>query len=89
MRCDTFALRTIHPSIRSRRCGKYLADECSRREQVLRPISRLGGITYGRTIEGFELLRPDFQKDLGGPEGYEKLEGERRGKDNSHADGKI
>jgi hypothetical protein len=56
--------------------------------QVLRPISRLGGITYGRTIEGFELPRPDFNKDLGGPDGYEKLEGERRGKDN-HAEGKI
>lgn len=58
-------------------------------KQVLRPISRLGGITYGRTIEGFELLRPDFEKNLGGSEGYEKLEGERGGKDDSHADGKI
>ncbi|CAK7263009.1 hypothetical protein SEPCBS119000_000265 [Sporothrix epigloea] len=27
---------------------------------VLRPVSRLGGITYGRTLEGFELLRPNF-----------------------------
>jgi flavin reductase (DIM6/NTAB) family NADH-FMN oxidoreductase RutF len=27
---------------------------------VLRPVSRFGGITYGRTTEGFELLRPDF-----------------------------
>lgn len=69
---------------------KYLADECcSRCEQVLRPISRLGGITYGRTIEGFELLRPDFEKDLGGSEGYEKLEAETGGNDNGHADGKI
>ncbi|KAG8166150.1 hypothetical protein KVR01_004702 [Diaporthe batatas] len=57
---------------------------------VLRPISRLGGITYGRTIEGFELPRPDFNKDLGGPEGYEKLEAERRAKDDDgRADGKI
>ncbi|KAL2282573.1 hypothetical protein FJTKL_10438 [Diaporthe vaccinii] len=56
---------------------------------VLRPISRLGGITYGRTIEGFELLRPDFEKNLGGSEGYEKLERENGGKDGSHADGKI
>lgn len=43
---------------------------CSRRvqpidrsvPQVLRPISRLGGITYGRVTEGFELLRPDYEK---------------------------
>ncbi|CAK7237316.1 hypothetical protein SBRCBS47491_009934 [Sporothrix bragantina] len=27
---------------------------------VLRPVSRLGGITYGRTVDGFEILRPDF-----------------------------
>lgn len=58
-------------------------------QQVLRPISRLGGITYGRTIEGFELPRPDFTKDLGGPAGYEKLEGDRGGKDDGHAEGKI
>ena len=41
--------------------------------QVLRPISRLGGITYGRTTEAFELPRPDFDKDVGGEEGYDKL----------------
>ena len=29
---------------------------------VLRPISRLGGITYGRTVEVLELPRPDFEK---------------------------
>ena len=29
---------------------------------VLRPVSRLGGITYGRTTELFELPRPDFEK---------------------------
>ena len=28
---------------------------------VLRPISRLGGITYGRTVEVLELPRPDFE----------------------------
>ncbi len=27
---------------------------------ILRPISRLGGIMYGRTAEGVELPRPDF-----------------------------
>lgn len=25
-------------------------------------MSRLGGITYGRTVEGIELLRPEFDK---------------------------
>ena len=29
---------------------------------VLRPVSRLGGITYGRTTDGFELPRPKFQE---------------------------
>ena len=29
---------------------------------VLRPVSRLGGITYGRTPEFFELPRPDFEE---------------------------
>lgn len=28
----------------------------------LKPVSRLGGITYGRTTEGFELPRPDWEK---------------------------
>lgn len=34
--------------------------------QILRPISRLGGITYGRVLDGIELPRPDwneFEKD--------------------------
>ena len=42
----------------------------------MRPISRLGGITYGRTTEAIELQRPDFQKNLGGQEGYDKLAGD-------------
>ncbi|KAK4249663.1 hypothetical protein C7999DRAFT_29915 [Corynascus novoguineensis] len=42
--------------------------------KVLRPISRLGGITYGRTTDAFELPRPDFEKDVGGMEGVKKLE---------------
>ncbi|KAJ1303661.1 hypothetical protein OPQ81_008089 [Rhizoctonia solani] len=41
---------------------------------VLRPMSRLGGITYGRTVEGIELPRPVFEKDVGGMEAYKKLE---------------
>ncbi|SPO01085.1 related to conserved protein/domain typically associated with flavoprotein oxygenases, DIM6/NTAB family [Cephalotrichum gorgonifer] len=40
---------------------------------VLRPISRLGGITYGRTTEAMEIPRPSFEKDIGGVEGYQKL----------------
>lgn len=30
--------------------------------QIIRPICRLGGITYGRVTEGFELLRPEYEK---------------------------
>lgn len=29
--------------------------------KVLRPISRLGGISYGRTVEGYELPRLKFE----------------------------
>ncbi len=39
-------------------------------------MSRLGGITYGRTTEAVEILRPDFQRDFGGQEAYERLEKE-------------
>ncbi|KAH8879141.1 hypothetical protein GQ53DRAFT_672776 [Thozetella sp. PMI_491] len=41
--------------------------------KVLRPVGRLGGVSYGRTTQAFELLRPDFEKDLGGKEAVEKL----------------
>ncbi len=30
----------------------------------LKPVSRLGGITYGRTTGGYELPRPDFDKEV-------------------------
>ncbi|EQK98404.1 FMN-binding split barrel [Ophiocordyceps sinensis CO18] len=40
---------------------------------ILRPISRMGGITYARTIEAVELTRPKFEEDLGGQEGLDKL----------------
>lgn len=40
-------------------------------------MSRLGGITYGRTTELFELPRPDFEKDVGGREAVEKLRTEK------------
>ncbi|KAL6720465.1 hypothetical protein ACLMJK_002388 [Lecanora helva] len=37
---------------------------------ILRPMSRLGGIMYGRTTEGVELPRPDFaEKEKGGETG--------------------
>ncbi|KAF8245520.1 hypothetical protein K440DRAFT_603556 [Wilcoxina mikolae CBS 423.85] len=32
--------------------------------EVLRPVSRLGGVTYGRTTEVFELLRPRFEEEV-------------------------
>lgn len=35
---------------------------------VLKPISRLGGITYGRTTQAFELLRPDYDVVTKDPE---------------------
>ena len=31
---------------------------------ILRPMSRLGGIMYGRTVEGCELPRPDYEEKL-------------------------
>lgn len=36
-------------------------------------MSRLGGDTYGKTTQVIELKRPDFEKDLNGLEGLEKL----------------
>lgn len=45
--------------------------------QVLRPICRLGGITYGRVTEAIELPRPDFERDVGGMEGVERLQAKR------------
>jgi len=31
---------------------------------ILRPISRLGGITYARVIDGFEILRPVLNREI-------------------------
>ncbi|KAF4981354.1 hypothetical protein FZEAL_2839 [Fusarium zealandicum] len=45
---------------------------------VLRPVSRLGGITYARVNEAWELPRPDFEKDIGGFEGLGKFKGEEK-----------
>ena len=50
-------------------------------------MSRLGGVTYGRVTEAFELLRPDWDKDFGGQEAYEKLEKQRFGINGDAADG--
>lgn len=33
----------------------------------------MGGITYSRTNEAFELPRPKFEQDLGGQNGLDKL----------------
>ncbi|KAI0180208.1 hypothetical protein GGR52DRAFT_568958 [Hypoxylon sp. FL1284] len=52
-------------------------DRCLVAPEVLRPVSRLGGITYGRLTEAIEIPRPSFEKDLGGAEGYEKLKKSR------------
>ncbi|KAF5026661.1 hypothetical protein F66182_1245 [Fusarium sp. NRRL 66182] len=41
--------------------------------KVLRSVGRLGGITYGRVTQGVELQRPDFEKDIGGQEGLDKV----------------
>ncbi|GKT47842.1 uncharacterized protein ColSpa_08023 [Colletotrichum spaethianum] len=41
--------------------------------KVLRPVSRLGGITYGRTTEVLEIPRADWDKNVGGEEGWEKI----------------
>ncbi|KKA26829.1 hypothetical protein TD95_000770 [Thielaviopsis punctulata] len=41
--------------------------------KILRPISRLGGITYGRTTDVIEIPRPDFDRDIGGMDGYNRL----------------
>ncbi|KAF2860235.1 hypothetical protein K470DRAFT_217610 [Piedraia hortae CBS 480.64] len=32
---------------------------------ILRPVARLGGITYGRIMNAFELLRPDWEEFKG------------------------
>ncbi|RDW83355.1 FMN-binding split barrel [Coleophoma crateriformis] len=40
---------------------------------VLKPISRLGGITYGRTRETFELPRPDYRETVESSEEAKKL----------------
>ncbi|KAG9239208.1 flavoprotein-like protein oxygenase [Amylocarpus encephaloides] len=40
---------------------------------VLKPMSRLGGITYGRTTEGFEIPRPDWKESVENNDEAQKL----------------
>lgn len=46
---------------------------------VLRPVSRLGGIMYGRTVEGCEIPRPDFAEKKEGGETEGLLTSKREG----------
>ncbi|KYK56534.1 nitrilotriacetate monooxygenase component B [Drechmeria coniospora] len=48
----------------------------------LQPVSRLGGITYGRTTEAVEIPRPKFDGDLGGEQGFGRL---RKAQQSLHA----
>lgn len=36
--------------------------------EKLKPVSRLGGITYARSTQGFEILRPNFKAESAKPE---------------------
>ncbi|KAH9989494.1 hypothetical protein F4779DRAFT_610394 [Xylariaceae sp. FL0662B] len=49
--------------------------------EVLRPVGRVGGITYARLTDLVELPRPVFATDVGGMEGYEELKAKRGGSD--------
>jgi len=40
---------------------------------ILKPVSRLGGITYGRTTEGFDILRPDYESAVANNAEAQKL----------------
>lgn len=40
----------------------------------LKPVSRLGGITYARTVHGYEKPRPDFDKEIAKDEVKQLLE---------------
>ena len=44
---------------------------------VLRPVSRMGGITYARVVDGIEIPRPDFEQSLNAMGGED--EAKRRG----------
>jgi len=40
---------------------------------ILRPVARLGGITYGRVTEGFEIPRPDYSEAMAKSDEVRKL----------------
>jgi hypothetical protein len=42
-------------------------------QQVLRPMSRLGGISYGRLTDGIEIPRPSYSKTVENNEDAKKL----------------
>lgn len=44
--------------------------------QILRPMARLGGITYGRVTEGIELPRPEWKEQKEHAEGLIKPKAE-------------
>lgn len=50
------------------RSSKHLTVDAAK----LRPISRMGGITYGRVGEGFQLPRPVWEKEKDAYEGGPK-----------------
>lgn len=62
----------VDPAIYINGCSSHIipADPV----QILRPMSRLGGITYGRLLEGVELPRPEWDelKQEAEPEGLVK-----------------
>lgn len=51
----------------------HALDHLANEEKILKPISRLGGITYGRVTEAIELTRPTFKGDVGGEQGMDKI----------------
>lgn len=40
----------------------FIAEPMLNQWKVLRPMSRLGGITYGRVVEGVEIPRPEWDE---------------------------
>jgi len=54
----------------------------------LKPVSRLGGISYARTTEGFESLRPDWEKEAA-PEWKRLHEKNKKESDPEELEGKV
>ena len=54
----------IDPAVRSMLQQEIAMTRLLTSLQVLRPMSRLGGITYGRLTEAIELPRPDFEDTM-------------------------